>query len=109
MTRKELQLKLRDLYARKDDAIRNHDKRLSEIAEAQNNAIAQLEDRKATFMQHWRQDKRNCDSITRKAYQDENTRFKLVKTAIANDERQLFADYKTQGYETKTEEANPIG
>ncbi len=97
MTREELQQKLRELQTRKQNAIREHDERLLDITEAQQKTLADIADRQHVFMLGIKKDKRNCDSIMRKANMEENTRFKLEKMAIANDERQLFADYKAQG------------
>ncbi len=108
MTREELQQKLRELQTRRNNAIREHDERLFAIAETRQKTLASIEDRKASFMSQYKTDKRNCDSAMRKAGAEESTRYKLLKIALADEERQLFADYKAQGSDDTFEEKEEL-
>lgn len=99
MTREELQQQLRKLEEMKKDAMCNHENRLCEITEQQQDSLRALNKKKFEALELINNAKREVDSVMRKANRDEQIRFKVAVMEIEYARQQLFADYKAQSDE----------
>lgn len=96
MTREELQAKLQELAAKKEEAIRRHNARLLVIQESQQEALSEIEARKTTFIATIVSQRREVDKKMRSDTMLERTQHKLECMAIENERQQLFVDYKAE-------------
>lgn len=91
-----MQQKLRGLSEEKERAIREHEAKLLEIQEKQQESLQELNKKKSRMLLEIADGRRQADAAMRKALAEEKTQYKLECMRIENKRQQLFADYKAQ-------------
>lgn len=101
-----MQQELRWLTDQKVKAMREHEARMSEITERQQQTVFDAMEKRAEILHELASVRRKADAERIAAARDEAVRYKTECMTIENSRQQLFADYKAQKPEAEAEADN---